>query len=60
MNEYKAFYGNKQPIDVYAGSSYAAQLRAATVWNLKPSQRCKITVVLAQLNGEPVTHIATE
>jgi hypothetical protein len=60
MNGYKTFYGNKQPIDVYAGSSYAAQLRAATVWNLKPSQRWKITVVLAQLNGEPVTHIATE
>jgi hypothetical protein len=60
MNGYKAFYANKQPIEIYAGSSYAAQLQAATVWNLKPSQRHKITVVLAELDGKPVTHIASE
>jgi len=60
MNGYKAFYSTKQAIEVYAGSRYAAQLQAQTVWNLKPAQRHKITVVLCELNGEQLTHIATE
>ncbi len=60
MNGYKAFYKGKQPIEVYASSSYEAQCDAATLWNLKPSKRCDVTVVLCEKQGEQVTHIATE
>jgi hypothetical protein len=60
MNGYKAFYKGKNPIEVYANSSYAAQCQATVLWNLKPSKRCDITVVLCEKNGQQVTHIASE
>ena len=56
---YKAFLKGKQPIEVYADSSYAAQCQAAVLWNLKPSKRCEITVVLCEKDGQQVTHVAT-
>ena len=60
MNGYKAFYTGETPIEVYADSSYQAQCQAAVLWNLKPSKRSGITVVLCEKQGEQVTHIATE
>lgn len=58
---YKAFYAGKHPIEIYdAKSSYDAQCRAAVVWNLKPSQRPNVTVVLCEKDGEQVIHVATE
>ncbi len=60
MHGYKAFYKGKVAIEVYADTSYQAQCQAAIVWNLKPSQRMNVTVVLCELNGKQVTHIATE
>jgi len=56
MNGYKAFCRGKQAIEVYANSVLAAQEQAGRVWNLKPSQWHKITVVLCEKNGETVTH----
>jgi hypothetical protein len=60
MNGYKAFYKGKHPIEVYADTSYQAQCQAAVLWNLKPSKRCDIMVVLCEKQGEQVTHIGTE
>ena len=60
MNGYKAFYKGKNPIEVYADTSYQAQCQAAVLWNLKPSKRCDITVVLCEKAGEQVAHVATE
>jgi hypothetical protein len=58
---YKAFYPGKHPIEITtAKSSYEAQCMAATLWNLKPSQRYKVTVVLCEKDGQQVTHVATE
>ena len=60
-NNYKAFCTGKHPIEISnAESSYAAQCQAAVLWNMKPSQRYKITVVLCEKDGKQVTHIATE
>jgi hypothetical protein len=60
-NVYKAFYKGKQPIEIHtAKTSYEAQCMAATIWNLKPSKRCDVTVVLAEKDGKPVVHVATE
>jgi hypothetical protein len=61
MNNYKAFYKNRQPIIITnAKTSYEAQQRAAQVWDLKPSQRVNVTVVLCEKDGQQVTHTATE
>lgn len=61
MNNYKAFCTGKTPIEIMgAKSSYDAQCRAAVVWNMKPSQRHKITVVLCEKDGQQITHVATE
>jgi hypothetical protein len=58
MNNYKAFLANKLPIDILnCKTSYEAQQRAATLWNLKPSQRSKITVVLCEKDSEQVIHL---
>lgn len=53
MNGFKCFYKGKTPIEVYSDTSYHAQQQAAVVWNLKPSKRCDITVVLCEKQGEP-------
>lgn len=61
MLNYKAFFGNKLPIDIMdASSAYDAQCRAARVWNLKPSQQYKISVVIAERDGVAVAHLTSE
>lgn len=57
MNGYKAFCGKKHPIEVHADTSYQAQCQAAVLWNMRPSDRHKITVILCEKAGEQVTHI---
>lgn len=59
MNGYIAFYKGKK-IEVYAASSYEAQKEAAAQLVVHPSKRYMIAVVLAEKDGEQVTHIATE
>lgn len=39
-----------------ASSLYDAQCKAAALWNVKPSQRYKIAVVLCEKDGQQVTH----
>jgi hypothetical protein len=52
-NGYVAFYKGKR-IEVYAVSSYAAQLEAAKIFKAKKS--FEVSVVLAEKNGNTVTH----
>jgi hypothetical protein len=54
MNGYKAFYKNKE-IEVYAETSYKAQLLAAEIFKAKKSY--DVTVVLCEVDGTPVTHM---
>jgi hypothetical protein len=61
VSNYKAFCPGKHPIEIMgAKSSYDAQQRAAAVWDLKPSQRHQVTVMLCEKDGKQVTHVATE
>jgi len=55
MNGYIAFYNGKQ-IEVYADTSYEAQ--KTTIAQLRPpkSKQHMVTVVLAEKNGQQVTH----
>jgi hypothetical protein len=53
MNGYIAFYKGKR-IEVYANTSYEAQVKAAA--ELKAKKSYEVTVVLAERNGEQVTH----
>jgi hypothetical protein len=53
MNGYIAFYKGKQ-IEVYANSSYEAQTKASAL--LKARKSYDVTVVLAEKNGQQVTH----
>lgn len=55
MNGYICFYRGKR-LEVYAETSYAAQLQAAKLFKAKKSY--EVTVALAELSGHPVTHIA--
>lgn len=57
MNGYIAFYKGKK-LEVYAASSYEAQQKAAALFKAKKSY--EVTVMLAEKNGQQVTHIATE
>lgn len=54
---YKAFYKGKS-IEVYAKTSYAAQVAAAKVFKAKKSW--EVSVVLCEKGGEPVFHSASE
>ena len=56
MNGYVCFYKN-QRIEVRAPTSYAAQQEAARL--LKARKSHEVTVVLAEKNGEQVTHTPT-
>ncbi len=56
MNGYVAFYKGKR-IEVYANTSYEAQGKAQKVLKVRDSQRYNITVVLAEKDGEEVTHL---
>jgi len=53
MNGYVCFYKGKR-FEIYADSSYAAQKKCAEQHRIKKSY--DITVVLAEKNGEQVTH----
>lgn len=57
MNGYIAFYKGKK-LEVYAASSYEAQQKAAALFKARKSY--EVTVVLAEKDGQQVTHIATE
>lgn len=53
MNGYKAFYKGKE-IEVYAETSYKAQLEAAKIFKAKKS--CQVTVGLCEIDGKQVIH----
>lgn len=53
MNGYIAFYRGRQ-LEVYADSSYQAQLKAAGQFKARKSY--EVTVVLAEKDGDQVTH----
>ena len=53
MNGYICFYKGKK-IEVLAESSYQAQVKATAQFKAKRSW--EVTVVLAEKNGEQVTH----
>lgn len=52
MNGYKAFYRSRT-CEVYAESSYKAQLEAAKVFKARKSH--EVTVVLCEKEGEQIT-----
>jgi hypothetical protein len=57
--KFKAFFGGKQPIEITtAKSAYEAQCMAATLWNLKPSKRHMVHVVLCEVDGRQIIHSA--
>lgn len=56
MNGYKAFYKGKT-LDVYAPTTYAAQVKAAAMF--KASKSWQVSVVLAEKDGQPVAHNPT-
>lgn len=58
MNGYVAFWQGKR-LEVHANTAYEAQQKAAEAFG-KRAKRWDVTVVLAEQNGKPVTHIATE
>ena len=53
-NGYIAFYKNKQ-LEVYADSSYQAQLKATALFNAKKAY--EVTVVLATKDDRQVVHL---
>lgn len=55
MHGYVAFYKGRR-LEVYADSSYDAQLKAADLFKAKKSY--DVTVVLCELNGKQVEHTA--
>ena len=54
MNGYIAFWGKKK-LEVFAESSYQASEKAAKLFGAKKSH--EVTVVLAEKDGEQVTHM---
>ncbi len=57
MNGYLAFYKGKQ-IEVFADTSYQAQLKAAKIFKAKKSY--EVTVIIAESNGKEVIHSTHE
>lgn len=53
MNGYIAFYKGKR-VEVHADTSYDAQQKAAKLLGVKKTY--EVTVMLAEKNGEQVTH----
>lgn len=53
MNGYKAFYRNKT-IDVYANTSYEAQVQAAKTFKARKSY--EVHVVFCEKKGAQVSH----
>lgn len=58
MNTYAAFCKGKR-IEVQAKTAYAAQQQAAEQFG-KRCKRWDVTVVLAEMDGKPVTHSTNE
>jgi len=57
VNGYICFYKGKR-IEVYAETSYQAQLKAAALFKAKKSY--EVSVNLAEKNGVQVVHIAVD
>ena len=57
QNIYGAIYKGNE-ITVEAGTSYEAQRKAAALFHVKPGQEYKVTVMLTEKAGQPVTHVA--
>jgi hypothetical protein len=55
MNGYVAFYKGRR-LEVYAPTSYDAQLKAAALFKAKKSY--EVNVVLCTVNGRDVIHTA--
>ena len=56
---YVAFYAGRR-MDIYALSSYAAQLQAIGFFNPPKSKRHLVSVTLAERGGKQVTHAAVD
>jgi len=56
-NGYVCFYKGKRT-EVHAPTSLKAQEKAAAFFKAK--KRREVSVVLAELNGQPVTHVAVD
>jgi len=54
MNKYKAFYKGKST-EIEAPTSYRAQRQAAEYFRAR--QAFQVTVVLAERNEKPITHL---
>jgi len=55
MNGYIAFW-RKKKLEIFAESSYQASKKAARLFGAKKSH--EVTVVLAEKDGEQVTHLS--
>lgn len=58
MNGYICFFKGRK-VEVRANTSFEAQQAAVVALKLKPKQRVDITVVLAEKDGQQVTHVPT-
>ena len=58
-NGYICFY-NRKRIEVYAASLYDATMKARAAFNPPKSKLHMVSVMLAETNGTPVIHVATE
>lgn len=56
MNGYKAFYNNKE-IEVYAESSYQAQLKAIELFKPSKAKSHMVHVHLCEVEDKQVTHL---
>lgn len=59
MNGYVCFY-KSQRIEVYADSSYAAQVKAANLLKVPLTKRWMVSVTLAEKDGKQVVHTPSE
>ena len=56
LNGYVCFY-NRKRIEVYAKSSYAAQMEARDILKVPASKTYLISIVLAEKDGKEITHL---
>lgn len=57
MNGYKAFYNGKS-IEVYATTLFEAKTKAVAVFKPRKSQEHMVSVVLCEVEQNPVVHVA--
>jgi hypothetical protein len=57
MNGYIAFFNDRR-IEIYADTSYQAQLKAVEIFKPSKSKRHLVSVHLAEKGGEQVEHTA--